>query len=69
MVNFNFYSFFYLLDDRLGVNGVGEIKVHPFFIGINWKKIREKKAPNVPEVFYMLFLYFYILIFCVNVLS
>jgi serine/threonine kinase 38 len=34
----------------LGINGVGEIKVHPFFIGIDWKKIREKKAPNIPEV-------------------
>jgi serine/threonine kinase 38 len=34
----------------LGINGVGEIKVHPFFIGIDWKKIREKKAPNSPEV-------------------
>jgi hypothetical protein len=29
---------------------VGEIKVHPFFIGVDWKKIREKKAPNIPEV-------------------
>jgi serine/threonine kinase 38 len=38
----------------LGINGVGEIKVHPFFIGINWKKIREKKAPNIPEVLLLL---------------
>jgi hypothetical protein len=28
--------------------------MHPFFIGVNWKKIREKKAPNIPEVFYLL---------------
>jgi serine/threonine kinase 38 len=34
----------------LGINGVGEIKVHPFFIGIDWRKIRDKKAPNIPEV-------------------
>ena len=34
----------------MGVNGVGEIKVHPFFIGIDWKRLREKKAPNIPEV-------------------
>ena len=29
---------------------MGEIKVHPFFIGINWKKIREQKAPFIPDV-------------------
>ena len=38
------------LDERLGINGVAELKVHPFFIGINWKKIREQKAPYIPEV-------------------
>jgi hypothetical protein len=26
--------------DRLGVNGVEEIKAHPFFTGINWQKLR-----------------------------
>jgi hypothetical protein len=31
----------YILDERLGLNGVGEIKAHPFFYGVNWEKIRE----------------------------
>ena len=38
------------LDERLGVNGVEEIKVHPFFAGVDWKRIRDKKAPNIPEL-------------------
>ena len=36
--------------DRLGVNGVEEIKAHPFFFGINWSKLRNTKSPYVPEV-------------------
>ena len=39
-----------LLDERLGVNGVEEIKIHPFFAGVDWKRIRDKKAPNIPDV-------------------
>lgn len=36
--------------ERLGINGVQEIKAHPFFSGINWRKIREQKAPFEPNV-------------------
>ncbi len=38
--------------ERLGINGVSEIKAHPFFAGIDWSKIRAKPAPYVPEVNY-----------------
>lgn len=34
----------------MGINGVEEIKAHPFFVGVDWKKIRDKKAPYVPPV-------------------
>ena len=37
-------------NNRLGVNGVNEIKAHPFFTGIDWKKLREKGSPYTPEV-------------------
>ncbi len=36
--------------DRLGLNGVEEIKAHPFFHGINWKELKNKKSPYVPEM-------------------
>jgi serine/threonine kinase 38 len=36
--------------ERLGINGVGEIKAHPFFFGIDWRRIREKPVPYVPEI-------------------
>lgn len=36
--------------NRLGVNGVHEIKAHPFFFGVDWKRLREKRPPYVPEV-------------------
>ena len=36
--------------DRLGKNGSEEIKQHPFFKGINWKKIRDMKPPFIPNV-------------------
>ena len=34
--------------ERLGMNGVEEIKAHPFFAGINWSKLRERKSPYIP---------------------
>ena len=35
---------------RLGNKGVEEIKIHPFFEGVNWSRIKEQKAPYVPIV-------------------
>lgn len=37
-------------EKRLGRNGVQEIKDHPFFRKVNWKKLRSKKAPFIPRV-------------------
>ena len=37
-------------DHRLGMNGVEEIKNHPFFEGINWETIRGAKSPYTPEL-------------------
>ena len=36
--------------DRLGVNGVEQIKAHPFFHGINWNDLRKKKSPYIPDI-------------------
>ncbi|CAD8199818.1 unnamed protein product [Paramecium octaurelia] len=36
--------------ERLGINGVSEIKIHPFFQGVDWKRIREKITPYQPQV-------------------
>ena len=36
--------------DRLGIMGVEEIKAHPFFAGVDWKKIRNARAPNIPKL-------------------
>lgn len=36
--------------ERLGINGVEEIKAHPFFAGVSWKHIRKSIAPNIPQV-------------------
>ena len=36
--------------ERLGVNGVQEIKAHPFFAGIKWRTILDQPSPNTPKV-------------------
>jgi serine/threonine protein kinase len=38
------------LDTRLGYNGSEEIKRHPFFKNIDFKNIRNIKAPFIPDV-------------------
>jgi len=35
---------------RLGVNGIEEIKAHPYFKGIDWNNIRATKAPFTPQL-------------------
>jgi serine/threonine kinase 38 len=37
-------------DQRLGIRGVDEIKKHPFFRNFDWNKIKEAKAPFIPEI-------------------
>lgn len=37
-------------DKRLGLNGVEEIKKHPFFKGVDWENIRNVKAPFIPDI-------------------
>ena len=37
-------------DERLGKNGVEEIKRHPFFKNIDWNNIRNTKAPFIPDI-------------------
>lgn len=36
--------------DRIGVNGVEEIKAHPFFAGLDWNNLRKMPAPFVPKL-------------------
>lgn len=39
------------VQQRLGVNGVDEIKSHPFFTGIDWDSLTVGDGPFVPRVF------------------
>lgn len=36
--------------ERLGINGINEIKFHPFFQGVDWKNLRKKTPPFIPKV-------------------
>ena len=37
-------------NERLGKNGIEEIKKHPFFKGVDWDNIRNTKAPFIPDI-------------------
>ncbi|KAF9424647.1 Serine/threonine-protein kinase MRCK alpha, partial [Podila epigama] len=37
-------------ENRLGKNGVEEIKAHPFFIGVDWENIRKSTPPFRPII-------------------
>ena len=37
-------------DERLGKNGVEEIKAHPFFKDVDRDNIRNTKAPFIPDI-------------------
>ena len=37
-------------EQRLGFNGADEIKRHPFFKGLDWKNVRNMRAPFTPDV-------------------
>ena len=37
-------------ENRLGMNGVDEIKAHPFFRGLDWENLRNTKSPFLPEI-------------------
>lgn len=36
--------------DRLGSNGIDEIKSHPFFNDLDWDTLKDAPAPYIPEV-------------------
>eukprot|EP00339_Tiarina_fusa_P009355 CAMPEP_0117027070 /NCGR_PEP_ID=MMETSP0472-20121206/19832_1 /TAXON_ID=693140 ORGANISM="Tiarina fusus, Strain LIS" /NCGR_SAMPLE_ID=MMETSP0472 /ASSEMBLY_ACC=CAM_ASM_000603 /LENGTH=469 /DNA_ID=CAMNT_0004734235 /DNA_START=11 /DNA_END=1420 /DNA_ORIENTATION=+ len=37
-------------ENRIGINGVDEIKAHPFFAGVNWDNLHRQKAPFIPQL-------------------
>lgn len=38
------------VDDRLGTQGVQDIKAHPFFAGVRWDDLHATRAPYIPRV-------------------
>ena len=40
-------------ENRLGNNGVEEIMAHPFFFGVDWRRLKTATAPFVPQVYSM----------------
>ena len=43
------YDFLEYKDKRLGLNGIDEIKRHPFFKNFDWDNIRNMKPPYIPK--------------------
>ena len=43
------YDFLEYKDKRLGLNGIDEIKRHPFFNNFDWDNIRNTKPPYIPK--------------------
>ena len=43
------YDFLEYKDKRLGLNGIDEIKRHPFFKNFNWDNVRNTKPPFIPK--------------------
>jgi len=39
-------------EKRLGINGVDEIKNHPFFKGFDWNNVPRMTSYFIPEVFF-----------------
>lgn len=37
-------------ENRLGANGINEIKSHPFFAGLDWENLRKQKAAFIPTI-------------------
>jgi hypothetical protein len=37
-------------EERIGKNGIEEIKSHRFFNGVDWNNLRNRRAPFIPEI-------------------